>query len=173
MPPGSADPLPVDQLGILRRWLDAGFPYPTPDGQPGSSADEKWWSFKPPRRPKVPQVKHADLPNPIDAFVFEKWEHAGLHHAAPASKQVLVRRAYFDLVGLPPSPAEIIQFTKDESPDAYEELIDRLLESKRYGERWGRHWLDVVRYADSGGFETDEFYPDAWRYRDYVIKSFN
>ena len=173
MPPGSADPLPADQLGILRRWLDAGFPYPTPDGQPGSSADEKWWSFKPPRRPKVPQVKHADLPNPIDAFVFEKWEHAGLHHAAPASKQVLVRRAYFDLVGLPPSPAEIIQFTKDESPDAYEELIYRLLESKRYGERWGRHWLDVVRYADSGGFETDEFYPDAWRYRDYVIKSFN
>ena len=173
MPPESANPLPDDQLDILRRWIEAGVPYPTPDRLSGSSADETWWSFTPPRRPKVPAGKHADVSHPIDAFVFEKWEQMGLHHAPPASKQVLARRAYFDLVGLPPTPAEIDQFINDESSDAYEALIDRLLDSKHYGERWGRHWLDVVRYADSAGFETDEFFPDAWRYRDYVIKSFN
>ena len=173
MPPGSADPLPEDQLDILRRWMDAGFPYPTRDQPSGLSTDEKWWSFKPPRSPKVPEVQYLGGRNPIDAFVFKKWEQKGLHHAPPASKHVLVRRAHLDLVGLPPSPSEVDRFINDESPNAYEELIDRLLGSKQYGERWGRHWLDVVRYADSGGFETDEFYPDAWRYRDYVIKSFN
>ena len=173
MPLGSTNPLPDDQLDILRRWIEAGFPYPTPDRPSASSADERWWSFTPPRRPKVPEVQHAEVSNPIDAFVFEKWEQKGLRHAPSASRHALARRAYFDLVGLPPSPAEINQFINDESPDAYEALIDRLLESKHYGERWGRHWLDVVRYADSAGFETDEFFPDAWRYRDYVIKSFN
>ena len=173
MPPGSADPLPDDQLDILRRWIDAGSPYPMAESPFGSDSEEQWWSFKTPRRPEVPEVKHADAANPIDAFVFKRWEGKGLRHAPTASKYVLVRRAYFDLIGLPPTPEEVNQFVSDESPDAYKKLIDRLLESKHYGERWGRHWLDVVRYADSGGFETDEFFPEAWRYRDYVIKSFN
>lgn len=173
MPPGSAHPLPDDQLDILRRWIDAGSPYPMAESASGSDLDEEWWSFKTPRRPEAPEVKDADAANPIDAFVFKKWEQKGLRHAPTASKQVLARRAYFDLIGLPPTPEEVNQFVSDESPDAYKKLVDRLLESKHYGERWGRHWLDVVRYADSGGFETDEFYPEAWRYRDYVIKSFN
>ena len=173
MPPGSTDPLPGDQLEILRRWIDAGSPYLEAVSTSGSDEEEQWWSFKPPLRPKVPEMKHPDVKNPIDAFVFKRWQQKGLRHARTASKHVLVRRAYFDLTGLPPTPEDVDQFIADESPDAYEKLIDRLLESEHYGERWARHWLDVVRYADSAGFETDEFFPEAWRYRDYVIKSFN
>ena len=100
-------------------------------------------------------------------------EQEGLQPAPAASRETLVRRATLDLLGLPPTPAEVEAFVADESPDAYEKLIDRLLASPHYGERWGRHWLDVARYADSGGFETDIFFGHAWRYRDYVIRSFN
>ena len=111
--------------------------------------------------------------NPIDAFVLAKLNEQGLRPAEPASRSVLARRAYFDLHGLPPTPEAVQEFVEDSSPDAYEKLIDRLLESERYGERWGRYWLDLVRYADTSGFETDHFYTTAWRYRDYVIESFN
>jgi hypothetical protein len=127
------------------------------------------WAFRRPQRPDI-QGKAA---NPIDAFVRAKLEAAGLTFAPPATREQLIRRVTFDLTGLPPTPEEIDAFLKDESPNAYEKLIDRLLASPAYGERWGRHWLDLARYADTNGYEFDEPRPDAWRYRDYVIRSFN
>lgn len=111
--------------------------------------------------------------SPIDLFVMRQLEASELEPAPQADPAVLVRRAYFDLLGLPPTPEEVNEFANDHSPEAWPRLIDRLLASKQYGERWARHWLDVARYADSGGYETDIYYPGAWRYRDYVIKSFN
>ncbi len=111
--------------------------------------------------------------NPIDAFVLSQLEQKGLSPAPPADRVTLIRRAFFNLTGLPPTPEEVDQFVKDKSPDAYEHLIDRLLASPRYGERWARHWLDLVRYADTNSFERDGMKPNAWRFRDYVIHSFN
>ena len=130
------------------------------------------WAFRPPKRGQIPSTRH-QIPNPIDAFVRAKLEGAGLTPAPSASREQLIRRATFDLTGLPPTPEEIDAFLKDESADSWEKVIDRLLASPRYGERWGRHWLDLARYADSNGYEFDEPRPDAWRYRDYVIRSFN
>jgi uncharacterized protein DUF1553/uncharacterized protein DUF1549 len=133
-----------------------------------------WWSFRKPVRPPVPAVKNAaGVRNPIDAFILARLAERGLRPAPPAGRRTLVRRAYFDLHGLPPSPEQVEQFVNDPSADAYEKLIDQLLASPRYGERWGRYWLDLVRYADTSGFETDHFFTTAWRYRDYVIGSFN
>jgi hypothetical protein len=135
------------------------------------------WSLMKLSRPAGPATGSLDhehrVANEIDAFVFARLEAAGLSPAPVADKHTLVRRAYFDLLGLPPSPEQVRAFVEDKSPDAWIQLIDRLLQSPHYGERWGRHWLDVVRYADSAGFEVDESYPHAWRYRDYVVKSFN
>jgi len=111
--------------------------------------------------------------NPIGAFVLAKLEQNHLAPAPPASRLALLRRACFDLTGLPPTPEQVESFRKDDRPVAYAELIERLLASPQYGERWGRHWLDVVHYADSGGFEVDLFYQTAWQYRDYVIRSLN
>ncbi|HMC65929.1 MAG TPA: DUF1549 and DUF1553 domain-containing protein, partial [Gemmataceae bacterium] len=141
---------------------------------PATDAGPSWWSFRKPVRPPVPAVKHGALVrNPIDSFILAKLEQNGLHPAPEADRRTLVRRAYFDLHGLPPSPEQVEQFVSDPSGDSYEKLIDRLLASPRYGERWGRYWLDLVRYADTSGFETDHFFITAWRYRDWVIKSFN
>jgi hypothetical protein len=128
-----------------------------------------WWAFRAPKRPAVP----AGAANPIDAFVQAKLAEKGLTAAPAADKLTLIRRATFDLHGLPPTSAEIEGFVKDESPDAYRRLIDRLLSSPRYGEKWGKHWLDLVRYGDTSGFEQDPYLLYAWRYRDYVIESFN
>src|SRR5205823_2134345 len=111
--------------------------------------------------------------NPIDAFILSKLEAAGIMPAPPATREQLLRRVTFDLIGLPPSPAEIDAFLADGSPQAWERVVDRLLASPHYGERWGQHWLDLARYAESNGFEHDEIRPDAWRYRDYVIRAFN
>ena len=111
--------------------------------------------------------------HPVDAFVMQKLQERGLTPAPRADAITLVRRAYLDLIGLPPTPAEVAEFVNDKSADAWEKLIDRLLASPHYGERWGRHWLDVARYADSNGYEHDFDRPNAWRYRDYVIRSFN
>src|SRR5689334_9998389 len=127
------------------------------------------WAFRLPQRLDIP----SKAANPIDAFVRAKLEAAGLTFAPPASREQLIRRATFDLTGLPPTPEEIDAFLKDDSPNAWEKVIDRLLASSAYGERWGRHWLDLARYADTNGYEFDEPRPDAWRYRDYVIRSFN
>ncbi|MEO7649831.1 MAG: DUF1549 domain-containing protein, partial [Bryobacteraceae bacterium] len=166
MPPGKAS-LAASDVETLRAWISAGAAWP---GGPAGS-DPSWWSFRPPRRPDVPPAPAA--PNPIDAFIASKLRDKKLRPAPPAARRTLIRRAYFDLHGLPPSPEEVEQFVNDKSANSYEMLLDRLLASPRYGERWGRHWLDVVRYADTGGFETDIYFPNAWRYRDYVIQSFN
>lgn len=130
------------------------------------------WSWKRPVRPIVPEVGDAGR-HPIDSFLLQQMAEQGLSAAPLADRRTLVRRAYFDLIGLPPTPEQVEAFVNDGADGAWPRLIDQLLESKHYGERWGRHWLDVVRYADSGGYETDNYYRNAWRYRDYVVKSFN
>jgi hypothetical protein len=133
-----------------------------------------FWSFQTVKRPPVPAVKRTDwVRNPVDAFVLARLEEKGYTPAPPAAKVQLLRRAYYDLIGLPPTPAEVDAFVADQSPDAYEKVIDRLLASPHYGEKWGRHWLDLVRYAETNSYERDGPKPNAWRYRDYVIKSFN
>ena len=169
MPPGKT-PLTPAEIETLRAWIDSGARMETSTARPEPS----WWSFRKPVRSALPAVKNAAwVRNPIDAFVLAKLEQQGLKPAAEADRRTLARRAYFDLHGLPPTPEQVDAFINDQSPDAYEKLIDKLLESPRYGERWGRYWLDLVRYADTSGFETDHFFINAWRYRDYVIQSFN
>ncbi|MBG98958.1 MAG: hypothetical protein CMN58_01280 [Solibacterales bacterium] len=139
-----------------------------------TAGDRNWWSFQQPTRRLVPEH---DSPrwnrNPIDAFIKERLDIEGLEPAPRANKQTLIRRASLDLLGLLPSREEVEKFVQDASPNAFEKLIDRLLTSPHYGERWGRHWLDVARYADSGGYEHDFDYPNSWRYRDYVVRAFN
>ncbi len=172
MPP-DRDPLSAQDLALLRKWIDRGAPWETSQSE-RASAEPSWWSFRKPRKPVPPQVQEKDwVRNPIDAFVLARLEEEGLAHAPRAHRTTLIRRLYFNLIGLPPTPEEVEEFLQDTSATAYEKLVNQLLESPRYGERWGRHWLDVVRYADSAGFETDGYFPNAWRYRDYVIKSFN
>ncbi|MCI0702799.1 MAG: DUF1549 and DUF1553 domain-containing protein [Planctomycetia bacterium] len=134
--------------------------------------DRQHWSFKPPVRAEVPKTK-AQVSNPIDAFIVARLEKEGLKLSPAADKLTLIRRVTLDLTGLPPSPEEVEAFLKDNAPDAYEKLVERLLASPHFGERWATHWLDVVRFAESNGFEVDADRPHAWRYRDYVIKSFN
>ena len=132
------------------------------------------WSLRKPARPPVPEVRSPEMgKSPIDRFLLAKLDAAGIAPSPEADRRTLIRRVTFDLTGLPPSPEEVRAFVEDRNPSAYERLVDRLLASPRYGEKWGRAWLDVVRYADSNGFERDEFRPDMWRYRDYVIRSLN
>lgn len=138
--------------------------------KPTDRAD--WWSFKPIARPGVPRVA-GDIRNPIDAFVRARLQSEGLSPSKEADRRTLIRRVTFDLIGLPPTPEEIDTFVSDPAPDAYERLVDRLLASPRYGERWARHWLDVVHYGDTHGFDKDKIRPNAWPYRDYVIRAFN
>src|SRR5207247_1686188 len=125
-----------------------------------------FWSFRPVVRPEVPKVRRAEwVRNPIDAFVLAKLEEKGFSPAPPADKAHLLRRAYYDLTGLPPSPADVASFLADNSPDAYEKVIDKLLASPHYGEKWCRHWLDLVRFAETNSYERDGPKPNAWRYR--------
>ncbi len=137
--------------------------------------DKKFWSFQSPRRPGVPNVNHAELVrNPVDAFLLAKLEEKGLTYSPEAKPITLMRRAYLDVTGMPPTPAEISAYAKDNTPGAYERMIDQLLASPHYGERWGQHWLDIAGYSDSEGFGQDDgVRPFAWRYRDYVIRSLN
>ncbi|WP_010584034.1 PSD1 and planctomycete cytochrome C domain-containing protein [Schlesneria paludicola] len=171
------------EVETLAKWIEAGAP-PTPRRSPGdaqegesevTAEDRQFWSFQTPRSPAVPVVKAADrVRNPIDAFVLEKLESVGLTLSPEADRRTLIRRAHFDLIGLPPTPAEVEAFVQDSDPKAYEKLIDRLLNSSHYGERWGRYWLDVAGYSDSDGVNAeDPIRHYAWRYRDYVIRSFN
>jgi hypothetical protein len=142
--------------------------------QSGAKGTATWWSLKPVEQPKVPEVKEAKrIRNPIDAFVLAKLEAKGLSFSPEADRVTLIRRLTFDLHGLPPTPEEIDGFVNDKADNAYEELVERLLKSPRYGERWGRHWLDVVHYGDTHGYDRDKRRPYGWPYRDYVIKSFN
>ena len=134
---------------------------------------EEHWAWKPPTRPAIPAVGGPQPASPIDHFIRARLEAAGLVPAAPAAREHLIRRVTFNLIGLPPTPEDVEAFVQDKSPEAWSKVIDRLLASPAYGERWGRHWLDLARYADSNGYEFDEPRPDAWRYRDYVIRSFN
>lgn len=139
-----------------------------------AKTNEGWWSLRPLSRPTIPQLASTNLlANPIDHFLLAKLEAAGLNYSPEADRRTLVRRLYFDLIGLPPRPDEVQEFLRDESPRAYERLVDRLLASPHYGERWARHWLDVVHYGDSHGYDKDQPRPHAWPYRDYVIRAFN
>lgn len=164
MPPGKTG-LKPEEVEMLVRWVDAGAAW----SKAISAGEPSWWSFKRVQRPAPPRGQA----NPIDAFIQAKLDEKKLKPAGAADRRTLIRRATFDLHGLPPTPAEVDAFVADSSADAFAKVVDRLLASPRYGERWGRHWLDVVRYADTGGFETDIYFPNAWRYRDYVINAFN
>ncbi|MFN0106040.1 MAG: DUF1549 and DUF1553 domain-containing protein [Bryobacteraceae bacterium] len=139
-----------------------------------TASQRRWWAFQKVVRPTPPQVKDkAWVRNPVDAFILSKLEEKGIQPNPPADKVTLLRRATLDLTGLPPTLEETQQFLADDSPAAFDKVVDRLLASPHYGERWGRHWLDLARYADSEGFKSDETRPHVWRYRDYVINSFN
>ena len=142
-----------------------------------TAAERRHWAFQKRSNPEIPKftaaAERAWAKNPIDAFVLARLKKEGLQPSVPADRTTLIRRIYFDVVGLPPSPAEIDAFVSDRSPDAYPKLVERLLASPRYGERWAQHWLDVVRYAETEGFEYDTLRKDSWRYRDYVIRAFN
>ena len=176
-------PATSDELEKIRLWIKSGA---TADADeklevgPGddplvSKQDRQFWSFRPPKKPDVPVVRQDQLVrNPIDAFLLKKLEEKGLSFAQPADRLVLLRRAYFDLTGLQPGPEEARAYLSDQRPDAYETMLDRLLASPQYGERWARYWLDAAGYSDSeGSNNSDSIRPDAWRYRDYVIRSLN
>ena len=180
MPPGDTKLTP-DELATIRRWIESGAktlrpePESIPDGVYVPEDERNFWSFTPIRHPEIPQVKHQDrVRSPIDAFLLRRLEQQGLGFAPDAGRRTFIRRATFDLTGLPPSPEEVQRFIEDKDPAALENLIDRLLKSPEYGERWGRHWLDVVGYADSEGYTIDDpVRANAYHYRDYVIRAFN
>ncbi|HEX2751478.1 MAG TPA: DUF1549 domain-containing protein, partial [Verrucomicrobiales bacterium] len=132
-----------------------------------------WWSLKPLVRPAVPASTAPGLRTAVDSFIAVKLAEKGLAMAPEADRRTLIRRVYFDLTGLPPSPEEVDAFVADPDPKAYEKLVDKLLASPRYGERWARHWLDVARFGETHGYDKDQPRPNAWPYRDYVIRSFN
>ncbi|MEY3143015.1 MAG: hypothetical protein RLY21_1508 [Planctomycetota bacterium] len=167
MPP-RGEPLTEAEVALVRRWIDEGAAWP--DTASVAVADPlDWWSLKPIARPRVP----SNDANPIDAFVRARLADAGLAMAPEADARTLLRRVSFDLIGLPPTPEEIDAFVADQDPRKYETLVDRLLASPRYGERWARHWLDVVHYADTHGYDKDKPRENAWPYRDYVIRALN
>ncbi len=174
--------LPDEEIAVLTRWVKTGAPWSNREEYgvvPHSQADTRgdgrdYWAYQPITRPALPvPVNKSWGNNAIDAFVGARLQAAGLEPNPKADKIALVRRAYYDLTGLPPTPAQVDRFTADDSPNAFEQLVDQLLESPQYGERWGRHWLDLVRYAETHGYERDSPKPEAWRYRDYVIESLN
>jgi len=197
MPPKEADKLTQKQTWVLRDWIDAGAPWPSEKEQAiihakyaegvvvetSGGLDNDWtnrryktenlWAYQPLIKPEVPP--QSTRIHPVDAFINQRLDAIGLTPAGPAERHKLIRRATFDLIGLPPRPEEVQAFLSDRSTDeiAFAKVVDRLLDDPRYGEQWGRHWLDVVRYADSAGFANDYERPAAWRYRDYVIRSFN
>lgn len=169
MMPKDSKPLSDEELAELRKWIEAGADWPA-----GVKVRAELWSLRPVKRPEVPKVRDsASVTSPIDAFIVQRLEEEELSPAPQADRITLIRRATFDLHGLPPTPKEIDDFLADTSSDAFAKVIDRLLKSPRYGERWGRHWLDLASYADSHGFELDYTRPNAWHYRDYVIQAFN
>ncbi len=179
MPPSGK--LSDKEIDTLVRWVELGAPWPggetarirRTDADKITEEDRQWWSYQPLRKPQVPAAGSGWARNPIDRFIAARLESEGLKPAPEADRATLIRRLYFDLIGLPPSPEEVQAFVNDESPDAYEKLVNKLLDSPQYGERWARHWLDLVRYADSDGYRVDHYRPNAWRYRDYVIRAFN
>jgi hypothetical protein len=178
MPP--KDKLPDKEIAVLEKWVAMGAPWPEGDAAKavltkGGFTDEqrKFWSFQPVSNPAPPEVKSAWAATNIDKFVAKKHAELGLAPAPEASRQELVRRLYFGLHGLPPTKAQADAFVNSTDPQAYEKLVDELLASPRYGERWAQHWLDLTRFAESDGYNQDALRPAAWAYRDYVIKSLN
>jgi hypothetical protein len=173
MPP--KQPLPAEAVARLTQWVKAGAVFPADQAIAPKRDPRQHWAFQALRPMAIPQTASTKSANPIDAFVLARLEAAGLRLSPIADRRTLIRRAYFDLLGLPPTIEEVESFVHDESPDAWDRLIDRLLASPHYGERWARYWLDVARYADTKGyvFNEDRNYPFAYTYRDYVIRSFN
>ncbi len=181
MPPKGK--LPKAQIDTLTKWVTRGLPWSEKAASAAVKAhgvpvvdDEarNFWAFRPVVRRELPQVKDPSwMRTPIDAFVLATLEANDVRPAPTASKETLLRRLTYTLTGLPPSPKEVAEFVSDQSPDAYEKVVDRLLNSRQYGEHWGRHWLDLVRYAESNSFERDNPKPFVWRYRDYVIRALN
>jgi hypothetical protein len=176
MPP--KEPLCATEVDLLRRWIEAGAAWDGPPLRPPATearrAGKDWWSLQPIRRPAVPAVSSAAwVRTPIDAFILARLEAAGLGPSPEADRHTYIQRVTIDLTGLRPTPADIDAFVADPSASAHEKLVDRLLASPAYGERWGRHWLDVVRFGESAGYEVNPARPTAWPYRDYVIRAFN
>ncbi|MDG1896651.1 MAG: PSD1 and planctomycete cytochrome C domain-containing protein [Fuerstiella sp.] len=181
MPPQNA--LSPAQVAVLEKWVAMGAPDPRTDAVPDSGTGptgmsiedgQKFWSFRPVANPRIPDVSDQSwVRNPIDAFVLAQLESRGLRPAPVADKRSLIRRMTYNLIGLPPTPEEVDAFLADESEGAYDKVIERLLQSPHYGVRWGRHWLDVARYADSNGLDENLAFGLAWRYRDYVVDAFN
>lgn len=182
--PAEGEKLTAAEIELLKRWIDSGADWPD-DGSEKEDVLKSHWAFRPlVRKPQIPNFKSqlSDLKsenvnlkshNPIDLFVAARLEREGLKPSPEADRTTLIRRLKFDLLGLPPTPGEVAEFVTDMSEDAYERLVDRYLASPHFGERWARHWLDVVRFAESHGFEMNQPRPNAWPYRDYVIRSFN
>ncbi|RYD34567.1 MAG: DUF1549 domain-containing protein, partial [Verrucomicrobiaceae bacterium] len=166
--PAKGAPLKPEEIGLLRAWIDQGAVWP--DSASTAVRDPlDWWSLQPLVKPSVP----AGAAHPVDAFVRAELGKHGIAPNPSADRRTLIRRVTFDLTGLPPAPEEVDAFLADASPDAWEKLVDRLLASPRYGERWARHWLDVAHYGDTHGYDKDQPRPNAWPYRDYVIHALN
>jgi hypothetical protein len=183
MPPKGK--LPKDQIAAFAEWIKMGAPWPKEEAPKRAEAVKtpsfdleqrrrEHWAWQPIKAGQPPNVKNLGWPaNPVDRFILARLEQNDLHPALPADRRTLIRRVYFDLIGLPPQPKEVEDFLQDKSAGAYEKVVDRLLASPRFGERWARHWLDLVRYAETLGHEFDYPLQHAWRYRDYVIRAFN
>lgn len=174
--PKKGEPLTKQEVAAIRKWIAAGANWPNGLELTTRVLDTDWWSLHPIERVTVPPLDDAGrrwCRTPIDAFIWHKLREKELSPSPPADRRTLIRRLYFDLIGLPPTYDEIESFVNDPSPGAYDSLVDRLLASPRYGERWARHWLDVVHYGDTHGFDKDKLRTNAWPYRDYVVRSFN
>jgi len=182
MPPkkkGESQALTPAEVALLRAWIEAGARWPEErvissyEVTTDSRAGLNWWSLRPIENPSVPGLEDERVVNPVDAFILKRLDEHGMTMAPPVDKRSLVRRVYFDLIGLPPTPEEVAAFVESSDPDAYVDLVDRLLAMPQYGERWARYWLDLVRFAETNGYERDATKPKVWKYRDYVIGSFN
>lgn len=173
--PRGGKPLTPAQVQIVNKWIEAGAPWPKSRIlEDHAEAKELWWSLRPVQRPALPVLKDSSqVRTPIDVFLLQKLQAQGLSFNPEADRRTLLRRLTFDLHGLPPTPEEIEAFLRDNDPHAYDKVVDRLLASPRHGERWARHWLDVVHYGDTHGYDKDKLRPNAWPYRDYVIRAFN
>ncbi|WP_146677785.1 PSD1 and planctomycete cytochrome C domain-containing protein [Pirellula sp. SH-Sr6A] len=174
MPPEESNRLSKEEIEVLIAWIDAGAPWHSPD-----SEDQKdpplpnHWAFQPLQSPEPPSIASPFIANPIDSFILERLNEQGIAPSPVASKRMLIRRLYLDMLGVPPTPEEILSFEQDHSLEAYSNLVERVLQNPHYGERWGQHWLDLVRFAETNGFETNRERPNAWPYRDYVIRAWN
>ncbi len=177
MPP-VGERLSVTQVALIKAWIEAGAHWPDAANAGRSDAatePSKHWAWQPIKRPAILTIQNpkSKIQNPLDSFIAARLANSNLTLSPAADRRTLIRRLYFDLIGLPPTPERVQQFVNDRHPNAYEKLVDELLASPRYGERWARHWLDVVHYGDTHGYDKDKLRPNAWPYRDYVIRALN